>query len=74
MYTEALEDGTELTIWSQVVTISAGFVLLILSYLLWQTAPGQDSMRQTLLRIGAAAALAVGGWFLIGELPAVSCR
>jgi multiple sugar transport system permease protein len=69
VYTEALEDGTELTIWSQVVTISAGFVLLILSYLLWQTAPGQDSMRQTLFRIGAAAALAVGGWFLIGELP-----
>lgn len=63
------EDGTELTVWSQVVTISAGFVLLIFSYLLWRTAHGQDSMRQTLFRIGAAAALAVGGWVLIGELP-----
>lgn len=68
-YTEALESGEELTIWTQIITISAGFVLLILSYLLWQTAPHQDSMRQTLFRIGAAAALAVGGWVLIGEIP-----
>lgn len=68
-YTEALESGEELAIWTQIITISAGFVLLILSYLLWRTAPGQDSMRQTLFRIGAAAALAVGGWVLIGEIP-----
>ena len=68
-YTEALESGDELSIWTQVITISAGFVLLILSYLLWQTAPGQDSMRQTLFRIGAAAVLAVGAWVLIGEIP-----
>ena len=69
IYTESLEEGTELTIWSQVVTISAGMVLLLLSYPLWNTAPGQDSMRQTLFRVGAAAFLAVGGWVLIGELP-----
>ena len=69
VYTEALEEGEELAIWSQIVTISAGLVLLLLSYRLWNTAPGQDSMRQTLWRVGAAAALAVGGWVLIGELP-----
>lgn len=68
-YAAALEREVELAIWSQVVTISAGFVLLILSYLLWNTAAGQDSMRQTVFRLGAAAALAVGGWVLIGELP-----
>lgn len=68
-YVAALEGGEELAIWSQIVTISAGFVLLIISYLLWNTAPGQDSMRQTMFRIAAAAATAVGGWVLIGEIP-----
>ena len=69
VYAEALEEKEELAIWTQIVTISAGLVLLWLSYRLWNTAPGQDSMRQTLWRVGAAAALAVGGWVLIGELP-----
>ncbi len=69
-YAEALEGGQSLAIWSQLVTISAGIVLLLLSWLLWRTAANQPSTIRTFLRIAGAGALAVGAWVLIGELPA----
>lgn len=70
-YAEALAEGEALSIWSQMVTISAGFVLLLLSWLAWQSASGRDSTWETVLRLVAAVLLMVGGWVLIGELPAV---
>lgn len=70
-YAEALEEGEALSIWSQMVTISAGFVLLLLSWLLWQSASHRDSNLQTIFRLVAAVFLMVGGWVLIGELPAI---
>lgn len=69
-YAEALESGESLAIWSQLVTISAGIVLLLLSWFLWRTAAGQASTIKTFLRLAGAGALAVGAWVLIGELPA----
>lgn len=70
-YAEALEKGEGLDIWAQIITISAGFVLLILSYLMWRHASERDSTLQILLRFGAAIALAVAGWVLIAELPRI---
>lgn len=70
-YTAALEEGVTLSIWNQVITISAGLVLLGLSWLLWRSASFRTSNVSTFLRLGAAAALAVGAWVLIGELPVV---
>ncbi|MBK7895674.1 MAG: ABC transporter permease subunit [Candidatus Promineifilaceae bacterium] len=70
-YAEALEEGESLAIWAQMVTISAGFVLLLLSWLVWRTAAHRDSNMQTFLRFFAAILLMVGGWVLISELPVV---
>lgn len=68
-YVEALEEGESLAIWAQVVTISAGFVLLLLSWLVWQSAPGRDSTLSIVLRLTAGTMLLIGAWVLIGELP-----
>jgi ABC-type sugar transport system permease subunit len=70
-YAEALAEGEQLAIWSQVVTISAGFVLLLIAWWVWRSASHRPTMTATLLRLGAAAALMVGAWVLIGELPRV---
>lgn len=70
-YAEALEAGESLAIWAQIVTISAGFVLLLVAWLVWRTAANQDSNLQTALRFLAAILLMVGGWVLISELPVV---
>jgi len=70
-YAEALAEGEQLAIWSQVVTISAGFVLLLVAWRVWRSASHSPTMTATLLRLGAAAMLMVGAWVLIGELPRV---
>jgi multiple sugar transport system permease protein len=66
---EALEAGEPVAIWAQVVTISAGFILLLASWWLWRSAAHRDSNISVVIRIAAAAVLAVGAWTLIGELP-----
>jgi multiple sugar transport system permease protein len=68
-YAEALEQGEGLEIWSQVVTISAGFVLLIISWWVWGSASKSRSNGSLFLRVAGTALLIVGGWVLIGELP-----
>ncbi|MFQ5811988.1 MAG: ABC transporter permease subunit [Anaerolineae bacterium] len=70
-YAEALAEGEQLEIWSQIVTISAGFVLLLIAWWVWGSASHRPTMAATLLRLGAAAVLMVGAWVLIGELPRV---
>ncbi|MBE2221172.1 MAG: sugar ABC transporter permease [Anaerolineae bacterium] len=70
-YATALENGESLDLWAQIITISAGFFLLILSYFLWRNASDRDSTLKILLRFIAAIALAVAGWVLIAELPRI---
>jgi len=70
-YAEALAEGEQLEIWSQVVTISAGFVLLLIAWWVWGSASQRSSMIATMLRLMAAVALMVGAWVLIGELSQV---
>lgn len=70
-YATALEAGEGLDIWSQIVTISAGFLLLLLAWWLWESADEQTSNMGMAFRLGGAAMLMVGGWVLIGELPRV---
>lgn len=68
-YAEALAQGEGLDIWSQVLTISIGFGLLLLAWWLWDSASERASNFSTVWRLGAAAFLLIGGWLLIGELP-----
>jgi multiple sugar transport system permease protein len=68
-YAEAAENGQGLDLWTQIITISAGLVLLLLSYLLFRSASYRSSNLSMVLRIAGAAMLIVGAWVLIGELP-----
>lgn len=63
------ENAGGLDIWTQVLFIGSGFVLVALSWMLWQSASGRDSNLGTGLRLAGGAMLLVGGWLLIGELP-----
>jgi ABC-type sugar transport system permease subunit len=67
-YAQALEDGVELALWANILTISAGFLLLGIAWFLWDGATKRGDLA-FVWRLGAAALLLVGGWFLIGELP-----
>jgi multiple sugar transport system permease protein len=60
-----------LDIWSQILLVSGGFILLALSWKLWQSASGRSSNVETALRLAGGAMLLVGAWLLIGELPRV---
>lgn len=73
-YAAALETGEGVDFWVEVVTISAGMLLLLLSWLLWQSANGRGSTIGVFMRLAAAAALMVGAWALIAELPVVINR
>ncbi|HAJ37462.1 MAG TPA: hypothetical protein DCL15_17480 [Chloroflexi bacterium] len=60
-----------LNIGAQMTLISAGFVLLWLSWRLWQSASHRSSMMSVGLRLGGAAALIIGAWVLIAEAPRI---
>jgi ABC-type sugar transport system permease subunit len=70
-YRAALDSGTEPVIWTQIITIGTGIILLVLAWFVWRSAEGQTSNRAFWLRIFGALVLLVGGWLLVGELPAV---
>jgi ABC-type sugar transport system permease subunit len=70
-YRVALESGTDPEIWPQVITIGSGVLLLVVAWFVWRSAEGQTSNRAFWFRILSALVLLVGGWLLIGELPAV---
>jgi len=70
-YAAAFESGTDPGIWPQFISISAGVILLILAWVLWQRAPKGESKGGFFLHILAAAALLVGAWLLIGEIPTI---
>lgn len=70
VYAAALESGAEVTVWQNVVTISAGFLLLLVAWRVWNSASKADTNVGMALRLGSAAMLLVGAWLLIGELPA----
>ncbi|MEZ4868739.1 MAG: sugar ABC transporter permease [Caldilineaceae bacterium] len=70
-YAAALEAGEGLDLWTQIITISAGFLLLLLAWWLWESASDRQSTLAMASRLVGAAMLLVGAWVLIGELPRV---
>lgn len=70
-YGKALENNEGLELWSQIVTVSAGFLLLLLAWWVWESASDRPSTPAMAFRLGSAAMLMVGGWALVGELPRI---
>jgi multiple sugar transport system permease protein len=70
-YTLAIEQGTDPGIWPQVITISAGMILIGLAWFLWQRASKRESNSGFWFHIIAALPLLVGGWLLVGEIPTI---
>ena len=67
----SLVSGGGLDLVSQTILMSAGFLLLWLSWKLWKSASHRESMVGTVLRLMGAAALILGAWVLIAEAPRV---
>lgn len=68
-YAAAFADGESLEIWSQTISISAGLLLLLLSWFVWRSASHRDSNRSTFLRLAGGSLLIIGGWVLMAEIP-----
>jgi ABC-type sugar transport system permease subunit len=68
---DSLASGGGLDLASQMILMSAGFLLLWLSWKLWKSASHRESMVGTVLRLMGAAALILGAWVLIAEAPRV---
>jgi ABC-type sugar transport system permease subunit len=69
VYQVALETGSDPGIWPQVITISAGIILLILGWLSWNAAPNDRESWKFWAKILGAFIFLAGGWMLVGELP-----
>lgn len=66
----ARESGEALPIWSQLVFVSAGLMLIALAWTIFQRGiKAQENKRFTLMAFSGLA-LAVGGYLLMAELPA----
>jgi len=70
-YVTALAEGVDPGIWSQVITISSGVILLSAAWVVWRRAEKQHSNVGFWLHLLAAVILLIGGWLLIGEIPAI---
>jgi len=70
-YATALAEGTDPGIWPQVITISSGVILLGLAWLIWRRAEKQSREGLFWLHLLGAIPLLIGGWLLIGEIPAI---
>ncbi|MEA3327525.1 MAG: ABC transporter permease subunit [Chloroflexota bacterium] len=70
-YAAAFAEGMDPGIWPQFISISGGVILLVLAWILWQSAQNRSSKGGFWLHILAALVLLVGGWLLIGEIPTI---
>ncbi len=65
----ARADGIDLPLWSQIIIISAGVLLLAVAWWLWRRAVREQKDRRFLLMAFAALVLVGAAYLLIGELP-----
>jgi ABC-type sugar transport system permease subunit len=65
----ARASGTELPIWSQIIFITLGAVMLIAAYFVWIAAIKREEGKRFAFYVGIAALLLVGGYLLVVEVP-----
>ncbi len=70
-YAAAFEQGIDPGIWPQFITIVSGILLLFFAWFLWNRADKVWTNASFWVHILAALLLLVGGWLLIGEIPAI---
>jgi len=70
-YDEAVQSGVDPGILPQVVSISTGIILLFIGWQIWKRANEQQNNLLFVLRILGAMIFIVGGWIMVGELPAI---
>lgn len=72
-YVEAQESGESIAIWTHVVLVTGGALLLYASWRLWQSASNDTSTssRPMLFKALASLALLCGAWIFIAELPSL---
>ncbi len=68
-YAQALEAGDEIAIWTHIILITSGGLLLLFSWKLWYQASQSESNRSLLFKILASLMLLCGAWTLIAEVP-----
>jgi multiple sugar transport system permease protein len=68
-YQAAAQTGTSPAIWSQIVTVLSGVILLWFAWKFWPSFPQNDGGKVFLLRIFFGLVFLVGGWLLLGEIP-----
>ena len=67
---EARESGESLPIWSQLVFITGGIVLMALGWVIFQRGIKSHDNRRFVLSLFGGVVLALGGYLLLAELPA----
>ncbi len=69
VYRVAAASGADPGVWPQVISITAGVILLVGAWFLWKRATRQQGNLAFVGHLLAATSLLVGAWLLIGELP-----
>lgn len=70
-YAAAVVSGEDPGIWPQLISITAGVLLLGLAWLIWRSAQGESSNRRFAVRIFSACVLMVGAVLLVIEIPTI---
>lgn len=70
-YTAAFATDTDPGIWPQFISISAGIILLVGAWQLWNNAGKVQKTGISWLHVIGAIFLMVGAWLLIGEIPSI---
>lgn len=67
----ALKNNEDPAIWLQIILITSGFILLYVSWQVWQRAHHEEDERKMIFYGLTGVTLLAGAWILIGELPVV---
>ncbi|MDH5506513.1 MAG: ABC transporter permease subunit [Anaerolineae bacterium] len=71
IYSLSIETGNPPAIWSQIITITTGILLLAIAWRIWRSAEHQSGNTAFWGRILAGIGFMAAGWLLIAEIPMI---